>query len=43
MLGIFVFTSHGGSGAILYMVNHGVATAALFLVAGYLIAPRHAR
>jgi len=36
-LGIFVFSSQGGAGAILYMVNHGVATAALFLVAGYLI------
>ena len=23
-LGIFVFTSQGGSGSILYMVNHGV-------------------
>jgi NADH-quinone oxidoreductase subunit M len=37
VLGIFVFSSQGGSGAILYMVNHGIATAALFLVAGYLI------
>src|SRR6476646_10114935 len=36
-LGIFAFTSQGGSGAILYMVNHGVATAALFLIAGFLI------
>lgn len=36
-LGIFAFSSQGGSGAILYMVNHGVATAALFLIAGYLI------
>ena len=34
VLGIFVFTSQGGSGSILYMVNHGVGTAALFLVAG---------
>ena len=37
MLGIFVFSSNGVSGAILYMVNHGIATAALFLVAGFLI------
>jgi NADH-quinone oxidoreductase subunit M len=36
-LGIFAFTSQGGSGSILYMVNHGVGTAALFLLAGYLI------
>ena len=39
-LGIFVFSSQGGSGAILYMVNHGIGTAALFLVAGYLIRRR---
>ena len=39
-LGIFAFTSQGGSGAILYMVNHGIATAALFLLAGYLIRRR---
>ncbi|MCW2773671.1 MAG: dehydrogenase subunit [Nocardioides sp.] len=36
-LGIFAFTSQGASGSILYMVNHGVGTAALFLIAGYLI------
>ncbi len=36
-LGIFALTTQGGSGSILYMVNHGVATAALFLLAGYLI------
>lgn len=40
VLGIFVFSSQGGSGAILYMVNHGIATAALFLVAGYLVQRR---
>ena len=34
-LGIFAFSSNGVSGAILYMVNHGIATAVLFLVAGY--------
>ncbi|MGA8256879.1 MAG: NADH-quinone oxidoreductase subunit M [Nocardioides sp.] len=39
-LGIFVFSSQGGSGAILYMVNHGIGTAALFLVAGYIIKRR---
>ncbi|MFC5176746.1 NADH-quinone oxidoreductase subunit M [Nocardioides taihuensis] len=37
VLGIFVFTPEGGSGAILYMVNHGIATALLFLVVGYLV------
>jgi NADH-quinone oxidoreductase subunit M len=40
VLGIFVFTTQGGSGAVLYMVNHGLATAALFLVAGFLIRRR---
>jgi NADH-quinone oxidoreductase subunit M len=34
-LGIFAMSSQGSSGAILYMVNHGVGTAALFLIAGY--------
>lgn len=37
VLGIFVFNANGGSGAVLYMVNHGIGTAALFLIAGYLI------
>jgi NADH-quinone oxidoreductase subunit M len=40
VLGIFVFTSQGGAGAILYMVNHGIGTAALFLVAGFIIKRR---
>ena len=39
-LGIFVFTAQGASGSILYMVNHGIATAALFLIAGFLIKRR---
>jgi NADH-quinone oxidoreductase subunit M len=39
-LGIFAFSSQGASGSILYMVNHGVGTAALFLLAGYLIKRR---
>ena len=38
-LGIFAFTSQGGSGATLYMVNHGFSTGALFLVVGFLITP----
>ena len=37
VLGIFVFSPTGGTGAILYMVNHGIATALMFLVAGFLI------
>ena len=31
ILGIFVMTSQGQSGSTLYMVNHGISTAALFL------------
>ena len=40
VLGIFAFTSQGQAGAILYMVNHGFATGALFLLAGFLIVRR---
>jgi NADH-quinone oxidoreductase subunit M len=40
VLGIFAFTSTGQAGSLLYMVNHGFSTAALFLVAGMLIARR---
>jgi len=36
-LGIFAFTTQGGSGAVLYMVNHGLSTGVLFLVVGFLI------
>ena len=37
-LGIFAFTTQGGTGAVLYMVNHGFSTGALFIVVGLLIA-----
>ncbi len=40
VLGVFAFTSTAQSGSVLYMVNHGFSTAALFLVAGMLIARR---
>ncbi|MGW7295870.1 NADH-quinone oxidoreductase subunit M [Streptomyces xiamenensis] len=43
VLGIFVMTSQGHSGATLYMINHGIATAALMLVAGFLISRRGSR
>jgi NADH-quinone oxidoreductase subunit M len=39
-LGIFAMTSQGQSGATLYMVNHGFSTAALFLIAGWMISRR---
>jgi NADH-quinone oxidoreductase subunit M len=37
VLGIFVMNDQGVSGATFYMLNHGLATAVLFLAAGYLI------
>jgi len=40
VLGIFAFTSTAQAGSVLYMVNHGFSTAALFLIAGMLIARR---
>ncbi|WNB85955.1 NADH-quinone oxidoreductase subunit NuoN [Cellulomonas sp. ATA003] len=40
VLGIFAFTSVSIQGSALYMVNHGLSTGALFLVAGYLVARR---
>jgi NADH-quinone oxidoreductase subunit M len=39
-LGIFAMTSQGQTGATLYMVNHGFATGALFIIAGFLVARR---
>jgi NADH-quinone oxidoreductase subunit M len=43
VMGIFAMTSQGQSGATLYMVNHGLSTAALMLVAGFLISRRGSR
>lgn len=40
VLGIFAFTKTSSSGASFYMFNHGLSTAALFLVGGALIARR---
>jgi NADH-quinone oxidoreductase subunit M len=39
-LGIFAMTTQAQSGATLYMFNHGFSTAALFLVAGWMISRR---
>ena len=39
-IGIFAFTTQAGSGAVLYMFNHGLATGLLFLVVGMLVARR---
>jgi NADH-quinone oxidoreductase subunit M len=40
VLGIFVLNHQGQSGSTLYMFNHGLSTAALFLVTGFLIRRR---
>jgi len=37
VLGIFAGTEQSATGSTLYMVNHGIATAALFLVTGFLV------
>ncbi|HEX6522594.1 MAG TPA: NADH-quinone oxidoreductase subunit M [Streptosporangiaceae bacterium] len=42
-LGVFVLTSQGQAGATLYMVNHGFATGALFIIAGFMIARRRSQ
>src|SRR5690606_15601238 len=39
----FALTSQGQSGATLYMVNHGISTAVLMLIAGFLISRRGSR
>jgi NADH-quinone oxidoreductase subunit M len=39
-IGIFAFTSQGGTGSVLYMVNHGLATGLLFLVVGMFVSRR---
>ncbi|MFC4108934.1 NADH-quinone oxidoreductase subunit M [Micromonospora zhanjiangensis] len=39
-VGIFAFTTQGGTGAVLYMLNHGLATGLLFLVVGMFVARR---
>ncbi|WIM96784.1 NADH-quinone oxidoreductase subunit M [Actinoplanes oblitus] len=39
-IGIFAFTTQGGTGSVLYMVNHGLATGLLFIVVGMFVARR---
>jgi NADH-quinone oxidoreductase subunit M len=39
-IGIFAFTTQAGSGAVLYMVNHGLATGLLFLIVGMFVSRR---
>ncbi|MGH1563688.1 NADH-quinone oxidoreductase subunit M [Mumia sp. DW29H23] len=40
VLGIFALTTQSASGSTFYMFNHGLSTAALFLIAGFLIQRR---
>jgi len=42
-LGVFAFSTQAQSGAVLYMVNHGITTGMLFLVVGMLIARGNSR
>ncbi len=43
VLGIFALRDVGIQGAVLYMVNHGISTGALFLLVGYIYERRHTR
>ncbi|MGG7099324.1 NADH-quinone oxidoreductase subunit M [Rhodococcus sp. 24CO] len=43
ILGIFAMTTQSQAGSALYMVNHGISTAALFLIAGFLVSQRGTR
>jgi len=36
-MGCFALTTQAGTGAVLYMVNHGLSTGALFMVIGFLV------
>lgn len=43
ILGMFSFTETGMQGALYQMLNHGVATGALFLLVGFIYERRHTR
>jgi len=43
MLGLFSLKVAGVSGGVLYMVNHGLSTGALFLIVGYVYERYHTR
>ncbi len=42
-LGTFALTNQAGTGAVLYMVNHGLSTGLLFFAVGFLVARRGTR
>ena len=43
MLGMFSFVDYGLSGSMLYMINHGISTGALFLCVGMIYERYHTR
>ena len=43
VLGIFAFTTQAVTGGVLQMVNHGLATGALFLLVGMVYERTHTR
>lgn len=43
VLGLFAMNSHGVSGSVLQMINHGVSTGALFILVGVIYERRHTR
>ncbi len=43
VLGMFAFTSIGLTGSVLYMINHGLSTGALFLLIGMIYERYHTR
>lgn len=43
ILGLFAFTSIGITGSVLYMINHGLSTGALFLLIGMIYERYHTR
>jgi NADH-quinone oxidoreductase subunit M len=43
MLGLFAFNPNGINGAVMQMINHGISTGALFMLAGILYERRHIR
>ena len=43
MLGMFAFNHEGLSGSLLYMINHGLSTGALFLIIGMIYERYHTR
>jgi NADH-quinone oxidoreductase subunit M len=42
-LGVFAFSTQAQTGAVLYMINHGISTGMLFIVVGMLIARGNSR